>query len=309
MISTIHIENFQCHRNLTIDLDPCVTVLTGTNGAGKSAIIRALRWWALNEWQGKADQMIHWDADRATVTGTVDGNFITREKGKKGNLYTLNGDELEAVGAGKVPEPIAKIINLTEENFQEQHDPAFWFNLTAGQVAKSLNKIVNLSTIDTSLENVAAELRQAKETVRVTEQRISEAASLKESLSFVLAQDQKLKELEALEVQMDEIGSRRAVLESIVTKAREQSIIKQNAAKAIQSGSEALEAMQKVSTISNNIQKIRGLAYQVETQERKTCEIKAKLVKAQGKLETMSGLLCRRCQGVGLEPLKSSASL
>jgi DNA repair protein SbcC/Rad50 len=306
MISSLTIEGFQCHQHLELELDPHCTVLTGNNGVGKSAVVRALKWLALNIWDGKADQMITWDTDKAVVVAKVGKDTIVREKGPKTNLYILNGNVLEAVGVGKVPDPVARIINMTEESFQEQLDPAFWFNLTAGQVAKSLNKIVNLSSIDTSLDNVASELRTAREAVKVTEQRITEATNIKESLAWTVDQDAKLKELEALDASIEEKRSQIEALASVLAKAREMSVIRQNAAKTIQSGQKAIEAWQECSAVRVNTQKIRDLIYKDSIQERQLCEIKARLAKAEKKLTTQTEFLCSHCGGSGLKSVASS---
>lgn len=52
-IQEVTIEGYQSHTNSTFRLSPGLTVITGPSDAGKTAIIRALRWFAFNEPTGK----------------------------------------------------------------------------------------------------------------------------------------------------------------------------------------------------------------------------------------------------------------
>lgn len=53
-IQEVTIEGYQSHTNSTFRLSPGLTVITGPSDAGKTAIIRALRWFAFNEPTGEA---------------------------------------------------------------------------------------------------------------------------------------------------------------------------------------------------------------------------------------------------------------
>lgn len=147
MIS-IRIQNFQKHKDLTIEFDPHITTIVGATDSGKSAVLRALRWVMLNEPPRKGD-FIRDGAREATVTLVVDENTtIVRKKGKATNLYILNGNPLKAFGKGKVPGPVEEVLNVQKINFQDQHDNPLWFKDTPGEVSRQLNKIVDLSAID-----------------------------------------------------------------------------------------------------------------------------------------------------------------
>jgi predicted ATPase len=53
VIRSVHIKNFRCLRDVTLELEP-LTVLVGPNASGKSAILRALdptRWTGTDKWQ------------------------------------------------------------------------------------------------------------------------------------------------------------------------------------------------------------------------------------------------------------------
>lgn len=295
MIRSITIDGFQCHAHLKLVLDPHVTVLVGDNGVGKSAAVRALKWLCLNQWDGKADKMTHWDMEFAQVVAKFEKYVILRRKDKDCNIYQINDEKpLEAVGAGKVPDSIAKIINLSEENFQEQGDSAFWFHLTAGQMAKSLNKIVNLSSIDVSLENVASELRTARETVRVSQVRLEEARTIKISLSWVKEADQKLSKLEA---QAASIGRTLGIIDGLtpaIGSLERLRLVKQNASRVIQSGTNAIRLGHEFYNLDIKACQIRSLIGSIELAGEKICRLKEKLTVAQKRLAAMPQI-CQAC--------------
>lgn len=174
MIERMQVRNFQTHSLLRIKFDPLITTILGKTGAGKSAILRALRWVMFNKPNG-TDFIKHGE-ESCEVKLWVDGKCITRKRGKDENLYALDGKEFKAFGSD-VPHEIQKLLNVDAINFQGQHDAPFWFSDTPGQVAKNLNAIVNLESIDEALTAFATETRAASGAVEYTEQRKAQAES------------------------------------------------------------------------------------------------------------------------------------
>lgn len=265
-LESILIHNFQCHQETRIDLDPHVTVLIGQNGAGKSAVIRALAWAALNRWGGKADAFIHWGAENSRVDLVFqEGLTIGRQKGKAGNLYLLNGVVYEGDLSRSIPVEIKDLINMTEDNFHEQLDPAFWFSLTAGQVAKSLNKIVNLNGIDTSLGAVASRLRSARDTHKLVVTRLAEATNIKESLDWTKEADDELTAIEQQLQSLQETREKCIVLASKIHAMTQQTRIQQNAATVLADGKELIVKIDKINTIRAEIAKLAPAIKKVST--------------------------------------------
>lgn len=182
MLSSISIRDFRLHKRLDITFDPNVTTLIGKSYAGKSTVVRALRWVCLNKPAGTG--VIRWGAKRAKVILNIDEHTITRIRSKTKNIYKLDDQVFHAFG-NDVPQPIAKILNISETNFQGQHSLPFWFGETAGEVSRKLNGIVNLSIIDTTLGNLASELNKSRTTVSVSKDRLTVARADKSRLSFV----------------------------------------------------------------------------------------------------------------------------
>lgn len=201
-IVSIKLIDFQGHEETTIGFSPTITSLKGASDVGKSSILRALRWVALNDLGG--DEFIREGAKKTKVVLTVDigenkkgliTSVITRIKGTA-NTYLLNDSEYKAFGQG-VPSDIVKLLNVNEINFQGQHDSPFWFNETAGEVSRRLNAVVDLSVIDTTLSNVASAVRQAQERKNVCEERLEQ---VKEEYGQLEGQQERVEDFKKLKV-------------------------------------------------------------------------------------------------------------
>lgn len=170
-LESITLTNFQAHRKLDLELGR-ITTIQGRTDIGKSAILRAIRWACLNDFAG--DDFVKHGEKEAGVTLKINNgkvHVVSRTKGRH-NLYLLDDEVYRSFGRNGVPSAIAQLLNLSEINFQGQHDSPFWFNESAGEVSRRLNAIIDLSMIDDALSNVASELRKANERVAVSEERI-----------------------------------------------------------------------------------------------------------------------------------------
>jgi len=150
MLKALTLTNFQSHKTSLLTFSPGVNVVIGPTDVGKSALIRSLSWIVHNRPSG--DQFISHGEKEVSATLEFDNVSITRSKGQK-NSYKL--DDMELVGFGQdVPAEVSAAINMNELNIQYQHDGPFLLGESAGAVARTLNKIVNLDKIDESLFNV-----------------------------------------------------------------------------------------------------------------------------------------------------------
>ncbi len=218
MIEELHIRNFQVHRHLDIQFDPRVTTIIGPSDSGKSAVIRALRWVCLNRPNG--DAFIREGSGGVKVRLIVDGHKIVRRRGGSLNLYSLDKKNFKAFG-NEVPPEILKLVNINEINFQKQHDAAFWFSETPGQVSRELNAIVDLSVIDSSLYNINAELRFSQGIVRADLARLKGAREDLEKFKWVPEIHEDLCRLEKVKETLDERRSRWSSLDSLLTRISE----------------------------------------------------------------------------------------
>jgi len=192
MLKSLKLRNFQTHRRLKIDFDRRITTIVGPSDAGKSAIIRALRWVCLNRAPGNH---VNWDENQATVTLHVDDHKIIRKQGEGLNCYFLDGQIFKSFNKG-VPDEIANILNINSLNFQRQHELHFWIALSPPQVSKELNQIVDLTVIDSSLSYIHSKIRKIKLEIEIHEEKYTAERKEYKSLYWAVKLDRKLTKIE-----------------------------------------------------------------------------------------------------------------
>lgn len=186
MIERLQLGNFQGYESLSLQFGP-VTTIVGPTDSGKSSIIRALRWVILNRPRGsnflrKTNEEKGPKEVKARIL--ADGRQIGRRRTASKNLYLLDGQEYKAFG-NDPPQDIVDILRCSEVNFQRQQDPPFWLNLTAGEVAKELNDVADLTAIDEAQARILKEKRRADSRAEVLAEELEEAERAAEALSFV----------------------------------------------------------------------------------------------------------------------------
>ena len=190
-------NNFYAIKSKEVEFSPQVTTIVGKSAAGKSSFIRSLKWIALNKPTGL--RFIHWGTKQASTALKVSKKpTITRTRSKSDNLYQLGKKDFRSF-KNDVPKDIADVLNIGELNFQSQHAPHFWFSLTSGEVARELNKIINLEIIDVASSRIASKVRETKATITVIENRLSNLQQQKEQLRWVKSLDKVLQRVEKLE--------------------------------------------------------------------------------------------------------------
>ena len=154
MLQKIEIRNFQSHKATNMALGDRVNTIQGNSDCGKSAVMRALNWLIFNpagdyfvsDWAKSTTGKVI--KEPCEVTVHVDGHVITRRRDKDFNGYILDGQTFEAT-RNSVPQQVAAILGLGEVNIQRQLDPPFLLSMSAGDVSRYINSLVNLTRIDT----------------------------------------------------------------------------------------------------------------------------------------------------------------
>lgn len=192
MLNSLTLNNFQSHSSTRLDFSPGINSIIGASDSGKSAILRSLYWLISNRPSGDAF-VSHWARDKkgnqnqsCAVVLDVDGAVITRERRTDFNGYHLSGEKtpFEAVRTD-VPEKVAKALNITEINIQKQLDSPFLLSSTSGEVAKFLNQLVNLDTIDTAFTVAASKKKAAKQKLEAANDRAAQIDSELTRLDWV----------------------------------------------------------------------------------------------------------------------------
>jgi DNA repair exonuclease SbcCD ATPase subunit len=194
MLEKLHITNFRMHQEQEIEFAPDITTIIGSSASGKSTLLKSIIWILQNRPAG--DSVINWDAEKAVGRLTIDGNLIKRIKGKNTNLYKLNKKKFVAFGKGEVPSEIEKLLNISDINIQTQFEPHFWFSKTAGEVSRQLNQIVNMDVIDSTMANIASEVRRTSSEIDVIQERLTTIKKQRTELLYAKEMDERLKIVE-----------------------------------------------------------------------------------------------------------------
>ena len=169
MLKSLSIKNFQSHKDTYLEFHPGVNAIIGPTDSGKSGILRAL--YLLLENKPPIDRMKGWYCDKydeVRVEATdINGITVTRRKQGKDNEYLLSTFKTSFKGMkqSEVPEDVLKFLNMGDVCIQKQKDNFFLFNSSPPDVARYLNKIVNLDVIDTAHSNIESKKREIKSTL------------------------------------------------------------------------------------------------------------------------------------------------
>ena len=156
MIESLHLVNFEKHNDTLIEFAPGINVIKGSTDQGKSTIRRALTYVAFSRpVQGRPNDKSKDSHVTICCTGIPP---ITRGRtgGKKGKNYYKIGSK-EIYGEGKdplkafkrtVPDEITEMLDLSEVNIQEQFKEYYLLQSTAGQVAKTIHKLLGMDLVD-----------------------------------------------------------------------------------------------------------------------------------------------------------------
>ena len=157
------------------------------------------------------------------------------------------------------PQAVQKILNVSEENFQRQHDAPFWFGLTPGQVSKELNQVVDLEVIDRTLAKLAAGLRRAKAELEVGRQRYIDAKAKRKELAWVERMNADLRGVEEAERTYEVIRARKSSLaeriEGVSQAVRERDLATQASVDVLRA-CQAGEAWERIRTKSNSLRTV-----------------------------------------------------
>lgn len=140
MITTIHLQNFQAHRDTRLPMAKGLTILRGSTNAGKSAIIRAFRWILQDDGDWKT-LLRKGETQMAVTLIFENGISVTRTRSASINRYEVKGgngevlDQYNDFGKG-VPERVLQYMGFTKVvldgkalnlNLASQQEP--WFLL------------------------------------------------------------------------------------------------------------------------------------------------------------------------------------
>lgn len=307
VIERIIIEDFQCHERFEIDLDPRITVLTGPSDSGKTAVLRALSWLVFNRPQG--DAFVRRGSAGCSVDLEIDGQTVGRIRGDGSNLYRHERQDYKAFGR-EVPPDVQRLLNLGEVNFASQHEPAFWFSKSPGEVSRELNGIINLSLIDSTLANITQEVRKAKGEVEYTGQRFKDSEQRRDSLKWTVKADKELREIESRDQEMGEITHRIAQARRSLQEMETLQSEGDRLTEAVTEGKKVIALAGEVTRMEGEIDRVKAILDEITRTEEEICRLREHAKSLQKDLAVKTEGMCPLCgQSLTSSPCSSPTSI
>ncbi len=215
MIDSLEINNYQAHKDTVMNFSPGVNAIVGFSDTGKSSIIRALNWCLNNKPTGTG--FIRHGSIESHVQIKKNKNTIIRTKGRKANnnSYKLNENVYEGFNQD-VPDNIKKVININPINIQGQFERHFLLSESAGEIARTFNKITNLEVMDISLKNLTSEKRKLEQQSSLLSTQHTNLKQQLEGFNNLKEAEQLIEQGEELEKKYDEIHQKELSLSQIM---------------------------------------------------------------------------------------------
>lgn len=220
MIKSITLQNFQSHKNTTIDFCGGVNAIVGLSDSGKTAILRAINWVATNKPTGDAFQS-NWGGE--TIVRLTLGNeiVITRGRCSSSNYYMIDDVEFKAFGLG-VPLEVQQVLNFGDINIEKQMDVPFLLGSSPGEVAQVLNRIVDLDNIDASISSIRKEKMKTDGELRTEKSRYASTCEELKQYAYLKTMEQDVDEAEELNHNIEQTVNKIKQIRKLFVKLYEQ---------------------------------------------------------------------------------------
>lgn len=287
---------FQVHDKIDIELGSSITTIRGDSDSGKSSLLRALRWVCLNKPRG--DGFIKHGEICSRVRLKFDDVVITREKSKKDNLYQIKKDgqseEFKAFG-NDVPPAISQLLNVGEINFSGQHEGSFWFSLSPPELARQINKIVDLELIDNTFSKIDSRIRTQRMERGIVQSKLEKSEVENAKLNFVRFLDKDLGELEEIDNQINVVHKKAVNISRNLNRLLTLNTTVVACTNAAKMGKIVVECGERATAISGRVSRLRSLMNTINDKNREIENNRKESKLCQDRLQTESGGVCPLC--------------
>ena len=167
----IKVENFQSIKNAELEVKG-LTVITGENSIGKSALARAFNG-VFTNLRGNA-HVRNGEAHSSVSVVFDDGNEVQWDKGKKVNKYLVNGKEISKVGSG-VPNEVKDLgVRSVEVDGKElypqiakQFQSIFLIDLPPSALSSALSDVEVIQQLEKASAQARSEIRDIKSRMKI----------------------------------------------------------------------------------------------------------------------------------------------
>ena len=202
-VKHLELTNFQKHERFETDFVNGVNVLVGETDAGKSCIVRALKWVMFSE--PKGDVVRKTGTSKTSVEITLDNDVKLRKtKSDKENSYTITRDgeshKYDAVGKG-VPDAVVNLLGVFPMevdkdsiilNVAPQISLPFLLNESGVFRMKVLNKLTGNDILDRVSQSFNRDILGLKKELKIREEDEREKTGQVEEVERELKAKQKI---------------------------------------------------------------------------------------------------------------------
>ena len=173
IINSLTLENFKSHSKTKLEFNENISLILGSNGAGKSSILEAISYSLFKDFTGKIDKLIRKSADddivnKMLVTIEFIHNGTTyqlkRGKNKSKNIAELRFKEndkfvIKSQGDRNVTHDIESILGMDSKSFLNavyirQGDITDLIEKTASERKELIAKLLNIDSFETAWEEI-----------------------------------------------------------------------------------------------------------------------------------------------------------
>lgn len=217
MTVKIRVRDYQSIEDAEIEVSG-LTVITGANNTGKSAMLRAVYGAFTN---ARGTKYVRHGKDQCSVTVTFgDGRTVTWEKGEKTNRYTVDGKVLDKVGAGIPVEleafgvvPITAAGRELWPQFAQQFTgQVFLLDQPGSVLAESIADVSRVGVLNEALRNAQSDKRTLSSELKVRLGDVTRYEAQEASYAGLDDVETLAQEAEALKTLRDGLSSERSDL-------------------------------------------------------------------------------------------------
>jgi DNA repair ATPase RecN len=280
----VRVRNFQSIEDASIVIDG-LTVVTGTNNAGKSAFFRAIRGAFTN---ARGSDFVRHGAKHTTVDihDMADGRKLTWKKGDKTNGYVIDGEDFPKVGQGVPPEvrsfgvspvPVGN-TELWPQIAPQITGVSFLLHEPGSVIAEAVADVERVNQLSRALKASESDRRAAKGSLKV---RRKDLTTYNERRDVYAGLDEAVTGLRALEKRHVK-AAKHAKATGVLVKMGERHRKARDAVEALEGLDEAREHLPHVERLTEAQEASQELAGAARLRERRG--------KIRGVVEGLSGL-------------------
>lgn len=221
----VKVENFQSIKQAELEIKG-LTVVTGENSIGKSALARALAG-AFSNLRGTS-HVRNGEKYSSVEVRFDDGNTLVWEKGSNRNKYIVNGTELEKVGS-EVPQEVRELgVQAIELDGREvwpqvarQFQTIFLLDLPPSVLSSALSDVEVIQKIELASQKARSDVRDLSSRLKYKNEDLFSCQ--KQIAAFEGFDISALRDIEALENGISEIDDRITELEGLQARRRAES--------------------------------------------------------------------------------------